>query len=99
MVAYRLLRAKRIDQQTFVRLRAIFKERWDHERNQQRAKARESGGGPNYYAVRRHRVGQALLQVTNRLMQSEALSVTKAAIILDVKPSQVSKLLYPSGPM
>lgn len=99
MVAYRLLRAKRIDQQTFVRLRAIFKERWDHERNQQRAKARESDGGPNYYAVRRHRVGQALLQVTNRLMQSEALSVTKAAIILDVKPSHVSKLLYPSGPM
>ena len=99
MVAYRLLRAKRIDQQTFVRLRAIFTERWDHERNQQRAKARESDGGPNYYAVRRHRVGQALLQVTNRLMQSEALSVTKAAIILDVKPRQVSKLLHPSGPM
>ena len=95
MVAHRLLRTKRIDQQTFGPLREVFRERWDHERNQQRAKARESESGPNYYTVRRHRVGQALLEFTGRLVQSEALSITKAAMILDVKPGQVSKLLRP----
>ena len=96
MVAHRLLRTKRIDQQTFGRLREVFRERWDHDRNQRRAKARESEGGPNYYyTVRRHRVGQALLEFTGRLVQSEALSITKAAMILDVKPRRVSKLLCP----
>ena len=95
MVAYQLLRAKRIDQQTFARLRAVFKDRWQHERAQQRLVTRKSEGGPNYYVVRRHRVGQPLLQLTSRMVGSDALSITKAAMILDVKPRRVSKLLCP----
>ena len=97
MVAYRLLRADRIDQQTFDHLRADFGERWRHERDRRRAKARESDGGPNYYVVRRHRVGQALLRFSRRMMDSGALSTTKTARILGVKPAQVDKLLRPAA--
>ena len=96
MVAYRLRRAERIDQRTFDHLRTDFGERWRHERDRRRAKARESDGGPNYYVVRRHRVGQALLRFTSRMMNSGALSPTKAARILGVKPAHVDKLLRPA---
>ena len=96
MIAYRLLRSGRIDQQTFNRLRADFAEWWNRERNRRREKARESEVGPTYYVVRRHRVGEALLWFTRRMMRSGALSTTKAAKILGVKPRQVGKLLRPA---
>ena len=96
MVAYRLLRTGRIDQQNFNRLRADFAVWWNRERNRRREKTRESEGGPNFYVVRRHRIGEALLWFTGRMMRSGALSTTKAAKILGVKPRQVGQLLRPA---
>ena len=98
MVAYRLLRADRIDWRTFDRLRERFHERWRQQRDRQRAKARESDGGVDYYVVRRHRVGQALLRFAHRMMDSGALSTTKAARILGVKPAHVGRMLRPGQP-
>ncbi len=91
MVAYRLLRANRIDRPAFERLRADFREEW--LRNRRRAKARKSE--VPYYTVRRHRVGQGLLAFARRMVDSGALSTTKAARILDVKPAYVGKMLRP----
>ena len=96
MVAYRLLRANRIDRPAFDRLRADFREQWRQLRDGQRARARESEGGPSYYAVRRHRVGRGLLRFTHRMVDSGALSTTKAARVLGVKPAQVGKMLRPA---
>ena len=90
MVAYRLLRAGRIRPQTFDRLRAELREQW---RRRRRAKARESKGGPDYYVVRRQRMGKSLLLFCRRMVGSGALSTTKAARILGVKPAQVGKML------
>ena len=64
-----------------------------NERDHQRAHAQETDGGPSPYVVRRHRVGPALLDLTNRMLGSDALSITTAARILDIKPAQVDKLL------
>ena len=91
MVAYRLLRSKRIDQPAFNHLRDRFIDRWKSERENRRKSVRESSGGPSYYVVRRHRVGKALLSLTRRMMGSGALSTTKAARILGVKPAQVGR--------
>ena len=96
MVAYRLFRSGRIDQKNFNRLRADFSDWWNRERDRRRERARESEGGPNYYVVCRHRVGEALLWFTGRMMRSGALSTTKAAKILGVTPRQVGKLLRPA---
>ena len=93
MVAYRLLRAGRINQQTFNRLRIVFREQWQNARDHRRVRAQETDGGPSPYVVRRHRVGPALLDLISRMLGSDALSVTKAARILDIKPAQVDKLL------
>lgn len=96
MVAYRLLRADRIDRRTFDRLRAAFHDRWRQQRHHQRSKARESTGGVDYYVVRRHRVGQALLGLTRRMLDAGALSTTKVARILGVKPAHVGRMLRPA---
>ncbi|MDE0433977.1 MAG: XRE family transcriptional regulator [Bryobacterales bacterium] len=96
MIAYRLFRSGRIDWRTFEVLRSAFREHWRKQRDRQRAKARESEGGPNYYVVRRHRAGKSLLRFSRRMMDSGALSTTKAARILDVKPAHVGKMLRPA---
>ena len=96
MVAYRLLRANRIDRPAFESLRADFHEQWRQLRDGRRARTRKSEGGPSYYVVRRHRVGQGLLRFTSRMVDSGALSTTKAARVLGVKPAQVGKMLRPA---
>ena len=93
MVAYRLLRANRIDRQAFQRLRTQFREHWREFRARYPAKAGGSEGGPSYYVVRRHRIGPGLLRFTRRMVDSGALSTTKAAKVLGVKPAQVGKIL------
>ena len=95
MVAYRLLRTNRIDRPTFERLQADFREQWRQNRAERRARARESESGPTYYAIRRHRVGKGLLGFTHRMVGSGALSTTKAARILGVKPAHLGKMLSP----
>ena len=96
MVAYRLMRADRIDRRNFNVLREKFREQRRRQRDRRRANASESDGGPNYYVVRRHRVGKALLRFTGRMLDSGALSTTRAAKILGVKPAQVGKMLRPA---
>ena len=96
MVAYRLLRADRLDRPAFDRLRSDFGERWRWQRDRRRAKARESDGGPDYYVVRRQRVGPALLGLARGMLESGTLSTTRTARILGVKPAQVGKMLRPA---
>lgn len=95
MVAYRLLRSGRIDQSTFNDLRNRFAQGWERNRRRQRERGRQSPGGPSYYVVHRYRVGPALLSLTGRMMGSGALSTTKAAKILDVKPTHVGSMIAP----
>lgn len=96
MVAYGLLRAGRIDQQTFDRLCSDFGKHWQQQRDRRRAQARKSVGGPDCCVVRRQRVGPALFGFARRMLESGALSTTKAARILDVKPAQVGRMLCPA---
>ena len=96
MVAYRLLRANRLERSAFEHLRAEFRKEWRQLRDRRRTSQRESEGGPSYYAVRRHRVGQGLLTFARRLVGSGALSTTKAARILGVKPPHLGKMLRPA---
>ena len=97
MVAYRLLQSGRIDGRTFRRLRRGFRDHWRRQRDRQRIAARASDGAPSYYVVRRHRIGPALLGLVRRMMGAGALSTTKAARILGVKPRQVGKMIPTAG--
>jgi hypothetical protein len=96
MVAYSLLRAGSINDNTWRTLVGRFRAQWrqsgDAERNRQK-----DGTGPSYYIVRRHRLGSALLHFVSRNMSDGALTPTKASQVLGVKPRSVAPLLSTVG--
>jgi len=93
MVAYRLLRNGKISDQVWRNISDALREEWFRTREARRKRERESEGGPDYYVVRRHRLGTALLRFVSRTLSEGALTPTKAAKILGVKPRSVEPLL------
>ncbi len=93
MVAYRLYRAGRIGELTWRALSDTFRTQWLQSRAAQRERARGMDGGPNYYIVRRHRLGAALLSFVARNMSEGVLTPTRASKLLGVKPRSVHTLL------
>ncbi len=96
MVAYRLYRAGRINQDIWRDLSRAFRDKWLEERHRQRERARDQEGGPNFYVVRGHRVGRALLELIERMVTTGALTTSKAGKVLGVKAKQVQALLEAS---
>mgnify|MGYP001381319288 CR=1 FL=1 len=94
MVAYKLFREGIIDRDMWSRLSGFYRAQWRQGREDQRARNRDREGGPNYYVVRRHRVGAALLGLTRRMLAGRVLSPSKAAKLLGVKPSNVYNMVY-----
>jgi Zn-dependent peptidase ImmA (M78 family) len=89
MVAYNLLRAGLIGGAVYRRLSDTF----DQERLSRKRADDERSGGADYYVVRRHRVGSGLITLASRMVASGALSTTRAARILGVKPTGVMRLV------
>jgi Zn-dependent peptidase ImmA (M78 family) len=88
MVAYNLLRADLISSPAYQELSATF----DAERVR-RKEEEEREGGPNYYVLRRHRIGSGLISLVDRMISAGVLSAPKAGIVLGVKPTTVYDLL------
>ena len=93
MVAYKLFRAKQIKWETWQALDSNIRQIWMSEREKRKAQQQNRESGPNYYVVRRHRVGRALLDLVSRNMSAGALSPVKAAKVLGVKLRSVYPLL------
>ncbi|MCE0507280.1 ImmA/IrrE family metallo-endopeptidase [Roseivivax sp. GX 12232] len=93
MVAYRMWRTDRLDTATYQSVHAAYGARWRQFRDSEKAKARNSAGGPSYYVVRRHRVGDAMLQFVGRSLRSDVITHTKAAKLLGVRPTGVEPML------
>ena len=96
MVAYSLLRAGFITEDSWRALANQFRAQWRRSREAQRESQRD-GDGPSYYVVRRHRLGSALLHFVSRSMAAGALTPTKAGQVLGVKPRSVAPLLAVVG--
>ena len=93
MVAYRLYRLGNISSAEWSRLNAHFKKEWLQYKEKEAAKKQPSDTGPNYYIVRRHRLGSALLDVMRRSLGEGVITYTKAGRVLGVKPRNVGPLL------
>jgi Zn-dependent peptidase ImmA (M78 family) len=89
MVAYRLHRSGRLSLATWKALDEAFRKHWIRDRQRRREQARDREGGPDYYVVRRHRLGSALVELTARLLATGALTTSKAGAVLGVKPKNV----------
>jgi Zn-dependent peptidase ImmA (M78 family) len=93
MVAYKLYREGVIEHDLWSGLTTLYRNQWLASRDAQRERNREREGGPNYYVVRRHRLGEALVSLARRTLAERVLSPSKAAILLGVKPSNVYNLV------
>lgn len=93
MVAYQLYQAGRIDLARWEGFRDQFRVEWLTVKQREKEKNRQKDGGPDWYIVRRHRLGQALLAVARRGMADGSLTPTRAARMLGVKPMAVHPLL------
>lgn len=86
MVAYNLWRVGVISWREFEEVAERFQtERLEAE--QGRAKSQV-----DYYVVRRHRIGQALIRFVNRMVSDGILSSTSAGKVLGVKPTAVGRV-------
>ena len=92
MVAYKAYHAGMIGGDYFALLAARFRSQWRSDRARRRD---EEGteGGPSYYVVKRHRIGDDLMSLVRRMMGAGALTTLKAAHILDARPGNVRQLL------
>jgi Zn-dependent peptidase ImmA (M78 family)/transcriptional regulator with XRE-family HTH domain len=98
MVAYKLYRAGSINQDIWRKLSSLFRQSWLQARTERRETTRDHEGGPNYYVVRRHRLGNALVNLVRRTMADGILSPSKAGKVLGVKPINVQALVNVAGP-
>lgn len=92
MVAYKLFRSGKIQENTWGRLSAKFRDMWHKSRAKPR-KTKKSGEGPDYYVVRKHRIGKALIHLVDRMMLEGSLSTSKAGKVLGVKAKNVGNLI------
>ena len=93
MVAYRLLRVGRISEKAWEQIKSHFATQWAQTKQGDAEKQKAAEGGPNYYAVRRHRIGQALMGLVRRSLDDGNTTYTKASRVLGVKPRNVESLL------
>jgi hypothetical protein len=74
-----------------------FRQDWEAHKEREAEKNKKVEGGPNYYVVRRHRVGSALLGLVRRSLDEGTTTYTKASRVLGVKPRGVEPLLSLRG--
>lgn len=91
MVAYKLFNDKQISEAIWQRLSAKFREEWRNSK--QKEKEGRTAGGPDYYTLRRNRLGKELTGLANRALSAGTLTPSKASVILlGVKPGNVHEL-------
>ena len=94
LVAYRLLKRQQIDRKHWLELTEEFRRSREAERVKKKEQAAGTPGRrPDYYVVRRHKVGSALVEITRRAIIEGFVTPTKAGLILGVRPTNVQALV------
>lgn len=89
MVAYRLNRIGWLSPPLYKEIIREYTARWISSRK----KSKKDDTGPSYYVVRRHRLGDAIIEVVRRTLRENTLTHTKAAKVLGVKAGVVEPLI------
>ncbi len=91
MVAYKLLRADLIGNTQWRELDRRYQQ--ESRANQERQNEERGEGGPSFYVVMRHRLGNALLETVRNSLAEGTITPTKAGQVLGVRPRNVDPLL------
>ncbi len=93
MIAYKAYRSDLLTWETYNQLRVSYRKEWLQNREKRRERTRQNEIVLDHYRVRRHRLGTRIIGIVRRMLAADALSTSKAAQILGVKPRQVQLLL------
>lgn len=93
MTAYKLYRTGRIRRHLWLKLHSAYRRMWLDSRERKRRQLRERKGGPDYYVIRRHRLGPAMLNTVASYLAEGVVSTTRAAMLLGVAPANLGHLL------
>lgn len=96
MVAYKLLRRGIITHTRWQEMEKHYGDEWLTAQAQRKTENKDEGG-PSYYVVKRHRLGQALLKLVKNSLAEGFLTYTKAGLVLGVKPRNVDPLIDMGG--
>jgi len=97
MVAYRMWREQAISTEIYRTLNNHYTARWLAFKARQRESSQEHEGGPSYFVVKKHKLGQPILNLVGQAVRSNEMTYTKAAKVLGVSPNNVKKLVFDSG--
>lgn len=90
MLSYNLHRIGIIDELAYHNLAQYFSDWFVEMKRREREKGRTAKGGPNYYTVRRHRAGPALVSLVDRMLGEGEITYTKAGLVLGVGGANVA---------
>lgn len=93
MIAYKAYRTDLIAGETYNQLKVSYRKEWLRNWEKLRERTRQNEIVLDHYRVRRHRLGSRIIELVDHMMAADALSTSKAAQILGVKPRQVQPLL------
>lgn len=92
LILYRIYSAGGVSDEQWKQASDELRKQWLELKR--RRKAESTGeGGPNYYVVKRYKLGGALVNTVSRMMGEGVLTATKAGRVLGVKPSNVYSLV------
>lgn len=92
MVAYRAWRSGKITFQSYRSLNERFRNEWHQSAKNRRDSSGERQGGPGYYVRHKYQIGKKLIDTTQELLLSGALTTLKAAKILNVKTGNMQNI-------
>lgn len=92
LVAYRLLTSGAVSQDEWDEASRMLRTLWLEFKASQKATRKKDQKIP-YYVVKRHKLGNSLVELVGRTMQEGSLTATKAARVLGVKPANVYNLV------
>ncbi|MCY3916729.1 MAG: XRE family transcriptional regulator [Chloroflexi bacterium] len=95
MVSYNLWLDGRYDQELWTRLQRRIADERARRAKQERERRKTSNGGPSYYTVKRHQLGNALVDLARYAVSANVLTPSKAAVVLGVAPRSVYPMLFP----
>lgn len=96
MVAYKLYLNRKIDRASWVKLNLAYRKMWQEARDIRKERRRGKKGGPSYYTVRRHRLGDNFISLVHQMVIGGALTTQKAGKVLGVAPKNVQNLFEPN---
>lgn len=96
MVAYKLFLMEIIDKNTWEQLNHDYRKMWLDAKRKKRELDRKKKGGPSYYVIRRHRLGDNLISLVHQMVIGGSLTTVKASKILGISPHNLQNLVEPT---